>query len=73
MGRPSKAMAVGVDVNLERTQQLRDKLIAEITEYERQQAALKLNGNQVNFSMIQTYKELIHARREMLDRLPQRY
>lgn len=73
MSRPSKAMAVGVDVNTERTQKLREKLIAEITEYERQQAALKLNGNQVNFSMIQTYKELIHARREMLEQLPPCY
>ena len=65
--------AVGVGVNLGRTEGLRDQLVAEITEYERQQAALKLNGNQVNFSMIQTYKELIHARRDMLNRLPPRF
>lgn len=65
--------ALGVGVSLGHTEDLRDKLIAEITEYERQQAALKLNGNQVNFSMIQTYKELIHARREMLNRLPPRF
>jgi hypothetical protein len=65
--------AVGVGVNLGRTEALRDKLVAEITEYERQQAALKLNGSHVNFSMIQTYKELIHARREMLNKLPPRF
>lgn len=65
--------AVGVGVNLGSTEDLRDKLVAEITAYERQQAALKLNGTQVNFSMIQTYKELIHARREMLNRLPPRF
>lgn len=65
--------SVGVGITLGRTEALRDKLIAEITEYERQQAALKLNGNQVNFSMIQTYKELIHARKDMLNKLPPRF
>ena len=64
---------VGVGVKLGRTEALRDQLVAEITEYERQQASLKMNGNHVNFSMIQTYKELIHARREMLSRLPPRF
>lgn len=65
--------SLGVGVNLGSTEDLRDKLVAEITAYERQQAALKLNGTQVNFSMIQTYKELIHARRDMLNRLPPRF
>lgn len=65
--------SVGVGITLGRTEALRDKLIAEITEYERQQAALKLNGDQVNFSMIQTYKELIHARKDMLNKLPPRF
>ncbi len=64
---------VGVGVSLGHTEALRDQLVAEITEYERQQAALKLNGTEVNFSMIQTYKELIHARREMLNKLPPRF
>jgi hypothetical protein len=64
---------VGVGVNLDRTENLRDKLVAEITEYQRQEAGLKLTGNAVNFSMIQTYKELIHARREMLQQLPPRF
>lgn len=63
----------GVGVNLDHTEDLRDKLMTEITEYQRQQAALKLEGNTVNFSMIQTYKELIHARREMLEHLPPRF
>jgi len=63
----------GIGVTLSSTEPLRDKLIAEITEYKRQQAALKLNGNTVNFSMIQTYKELIHARRTMLQHLPPRF
>jgi hypothetical protein len=65
--------AVGVGINAFQTQAMRDKLIAEITEYQRQQAALKLNGDKVDFSLIQTYKELIHARQELLQRLPLQY
>lgn len=66
--------AVGVGVNFGDSEGLRDKLVAEITEYQRQEAALKLNGSkQVDFGMIQTYKQLIHARRQMLDRLPPRF
>lgn len=67
------ASQIGVGVNLARTEDLRAKLMAEISEYQRQQDALKLNGNYVNFTMIQTYKELIAARREMLKHLPTTY
>jgi len=62
--------AVGVGVNLGRTDQLRSKLLDEIAEYERQQSELKNNGTHVNFTMIQTYKELIAARKDMLKHLP---
>lgn len=61
------------DLNTSRTDMLRDKLLREISDYERQLAELKLNGNQVNFTMIQTYKELISARQAMLRRLPVHY
>lgn len=67
------ANQIGVGVNLARTDDLRAKLMSEISEYQRQQDALKLNGSYVNFTMIQTYKELIAARREMLRRLPATY
>lgn len=62
-----------VDVNTSRADLLRDKLLREISDYERQLAELKLNGNHVDFTMIQTYKELINARRDMLKRLPVHY
>lgn len=68
MAKPQPALGVGI--NLNRTEQLREKLIAEITQYERQLVALKLDNNRVDFSMIQTYKELIHARQELLNSLP---
>jgi hypothetical protein len=62
-----------VDVNTRRADILRDKLLREISDYERQLAELKLVGNHVNFTMIQTYKELINARQTMLKRLPVHY
>lgn len=65
--------AVGVGINLERTDNLRAKLLAEISEYERQASALKMNASHVNFTMIQTYKELIAARKNMLKHLPATY
>jgi len=68
MGRQCKTMGIGI--NLVRTEPIREKLIAEITEYQRQQAGLKLNGDSVNFGMIQVYKELIQARQSMLSKLP---
>lgn len=62
-----------VDVNTRRADLLRDKLLREISDYERQLAELKLVGTHVNFTMIQTYKELISARQAMLKRLPVHY
>lgn len=71
MRRQSKNLKA--DFNVNRTDLMRDKLIREISDYERQLAELKLNGNKVDFTMIQTYKELIAARQDMLRRLPVHY
>ena len=60
-------------VDLDRNDNLRAKLLAEISEYQRQQDALKSSGSYVNFTMIQTYKELIASRRQMVSRLPTIY
>ena len=61
------------DVSTDRADLLRNKLMREISDYERSLAELKLNGNKVDFTMIQTYKELINARQDMLKRLPVHY
>lgn len=68
MARQTKG--VGVGVNLVRIEPVREKLIAEITEYQRQQVSLEVDPEGVNFGMIQVYKELIQARQAMLDKLP---
>lgn len=56
-----------------RTEQLQEQLIAEITAFERQLDSAEMHGEQKDFSMIQTYKELIHSRRTMLDKLPRAF
>ncbi|MBE8718943.1 hypothetical protein [Cellvibrio polysaccharolyticus] len=68
MARHTKG--VGVGVNLVRIEPVREKLIAEIIEYQRQQVGLEVDPAGVNFGMIQVYKELIQARQSMLDKLP---
>ncbi|WP_062064702.1 hypothetical protein [Cellvibrio sp. OA-2007] len=71
MRRQSKNLKA--DFNTTHSDLMRDKLMREISDYERQLAELKLNGAQVNFTMIQTYKDLINARQAMLKRLPVHY
>lgn len=48
---------------------LRIKLIADIEKFERQLHELKTAGSSVNFADIQTLKELIQTRKEMLKRI----
>ena len=71
MRRPSKNLRV--DLNTDRSELLRAKLMREISEYERQLADMRANTHQVNFTMMQTYKELITARQIMLRHLPTQY
>lgn len=66
MSRPQNALSA----NLNPTEQLQSQLLAEITRFERQLGSLKLNNDSVDFAMIQTYKELIHSRKDMLSQLP---
>jgi len=69
MIRPQNALGV----NFNPTEQLQEQLIAEITAFERQLDSAEMHGQLEDFSMIQTYKELIHSRRTMLDKLPRAF
>ncbi len=66
MSRPQNVLTA----NLNPTEQLQERLLAEITRFERQLGSLKLNEDSVDFAMIQSYKELIHSRKDMLNQLP---
>lgn len=59
-----------VEVNHQDTNMLKQHLISEITHLERQCEQLRIESDTVDFSMLQTYKEMIHSRKEMLAELP---
>ena len=61
-----------VGINFNSTNPLREQLIREITNLERQLESLRLtdDGKDIDFSMLQTYKELIQCRKGMLSDLP---
>lgn len=59
---------IGVGYN--RTTALREKLIREIIGFERQLDALRISSAPVDFSMLQTYKEMISCRQVLLKGLP---
>ena len=66
--RQPRAAHVGVTFNdtLFVKAQLRD----EITRLERQLETLRGSEQAANFGLVQTYKEMIHSRREALSGLP---
>jgi hypothetical protein len=68
MKKPNKNFRA--DFNQGNTTKLREKLLREISDYQRQLTELKMEQNQVSFSKIQTLKDLIKARETMLRYLP---
>lgn len=68
MAKPQRECHIGVGYN--RTGPLKEKLIREITGYERQLQALQTQSGPVDFSLLQTYKELIACRQTALKGLP---
>ncbi|BFM13678.1 hypothetical protein R50072_38310 [Simiduia litorea] len=68
MSRQKHECHIGVGYN--RTSRLKEKLIKEITGFERQLDALRMKSGPVDFSMLQTYKEMIACRQNVLKSLP---
>ncbi|UTA48077.1 hypothetical protein L1F30_00715 [Simiduia sp. 21SJ11W-1] len=68
MARAQRECHIGVGYH--RTDEMRAKLIREITGFERQLQALQIRSGPVDFSLLQTYKELIAARQTLLKKLP---
>lgn len=58
------------DVNEMQVKELREKLIREISDCQRQLSELKLENNQLNFAKMQTLKDFIRAREATLRNLP---
>lgn len=49
---------------------MRDQLMREITRLERQLEQIGLRDGMPDYSLTQTYREMIHSRREMLATMP---
>lgn len=69
LNRPQyKAQTLG-GVSLHNTDLVKQQLLKELVELEKQMDVLKSSGDAVDFSMIQTYKEMIHSRRQFFNEL----
>ncbi|MYM63680.1 hypothetical protein [Pseudomaricurvus sp. HS19] len=62
-----------VNIDHQSTHYLREQLISEITRLERQLEQLRVGDNNRDYSLQQTYREMIHSRRGMLASLPPQY
>ncbi|MGK0441009.1 MAG: hypothetical protein ACJA0N_000804 [Pseudohongiellaceae bacterium] len=62
LGKPSSKMETQGGVSLQNTGLVKAKLLEELVELEAQMDRLKSTSNTVDFSMMQTYKEMIHSR-----------
>ena len=51
------------------TNALKEKLVREMLELDKQRQELEIGASEMDFSMVQTYKEMIHSRRMLLDKL----
>lgn len=49
--------------------ELKERLIREMLEIDTQRQAMELSGEPVDFSLIQTYKEMIQSRRKLLEQI----
>lgn len=62
LNRPRARYETAAGVKLENTELLKEKLLEELVELDKQLQTLKANSDSVDFSMLQTYKEMIHSR-----------
>lgn len=54
---------------LQHTRLVKDQLLAELVELEKQQLLLAQQGAKIDFSMLQTYREMIHSRKVFFNEL----
>ncbi len=62
LNRPKARYETAGGVRLENTELLKEKLLEELVELDKQMEVLKSSGDKIDFSMMQTYKEMIRSR-----------
>lgn len=69
LNRPQARYETAGGVRLENTELLKEKLLEELVELDKQMEVLESSGEKVDFSMLQTYKEMINSRRRFFNEL----
>ncbi|MFA7554311.1 MAG: hypothetical protein WCY88_08675 [Spongiibacteraceae bacterium] len=69
LNRPHPTHKTAGGVALQDTRLVKDKLLEELVELEKQQQLLAQQGCNIDFSMLQTYKEMIHSRKAFFNEL----
>ncbi len=69
LGKPTSKQETLGGVGLRNTDLVKAKLLEEFVELEAQMEKLKASGDAVDFSMMQTYKEMIHSRQSFFKEL----
>lgn len=67
--RPPSRRETHADVRLQNIQAVKEQLLKEIIELESQLDRLKTSGNPLDLSLVQTYREMIHSRRQFFAEL----
>ncbi len=65
----SAALDNKLNSKLHNTNELKERLLKEMLELDKQRQNLEIGAQSVDFSMVQTYKEMIQSRRILLDQL----
>ena len=69
LNRPLSKHETAGGVKLQNTELVKEKLLEELVELEKQMELLKSQDDAVDFSMMQTYKEMIHSRKMFFNEL----
>ena len=62
LNRPELRYETAGGVALQNTKSVKEKLLRELVELEKQMVVLEGRAATIDFSMLQTYKEMIHSR-----------
>lgn len=69
LNRPQLRQETQGGAKLRNTNLVKDQLLAELVELEKQMEQMKSDGQAADFSMMQTYKEMIHSRKSLFNEL----
>ncbi len=69
LNRPELKHETAGGARLQNTNVLKERLLEELVELDKQLEILSLQGENIDFSMMQTYKEMIHSRKVLFNKL----